>query len=68
MILAHASWHSPRQFLATAWELARTMDHSQQALYIHTLILEAKRSTDRIHYLPGGLSAQVPADKCNLEL
>jgi len=29
VISAHASWHSPRQFLATVLELAWTMDHAQ---------------------------------------
>lgn len=36
VILARASWHSPRQFLATVWELAWTTDHSQQALCMQT--------------------------------
>jgi len=47
------------------------MDHGPcpiGTLHTDTLFLEAKRNIDRIHYLPGGLSAQVLADKCNVEL
>lgn len=47
------------------------MDHGPfpiGTLHTDTLVLEAKRSIDKIYYLPGGLGAQVLTDKCNLEL